>query len=141
MSRGYVAALCAAYDEEGPHGALRVLRAQTVTTPGGCWEWQRGKGSGYGRVFGVTIPGAEGNWQAQRLSYYLSTTDLHHAEAVHHKCANRACINPAHLEKSTHRQNIGEMMARRALEARISELSAALWEMIAEHGDPRAHLR
>lgn len=44
---------------------------------------------------------------------------------VHHTCANRACVAPAHLALSTARENVGEMLARRAYEARLSE-----WEAI-----------
>ena len=41
---------------------------------------------------------------------------------VHHKCANRACCNPEHLELATNRENVAEMFARKAYEARIAEL-------------------
>lgn len=31
---------------------------------------------------------------------------------IRHKCDNRACINPEHLEVGTHRENIGDMISR-----------------------------
>lgn len=41
---------------------------------------------------------------------------------MHHKCANRACINPKHLQAVTAESNTAEMLERNFLQARIREL-------------------
>ncbi|OYR56659.1 HNH endonuclease signature motif containing protein [Halorubrum halodurans] len=66
----------------------------TITTP--CHEWTAGTGShGYGafRAQGSIRPAHRVAWQ------------LHHATAlhddnktIHHKCRNKTCVNPDHLE-------------------------------------------
>lgn len=55
------------------------------------------------------------------------------SQAAHHKCANSHCVNPDHLQPVTHRDNSAEMLARKSLTARISELEAALKEFDPEH--------
>lgn len=97
---------------------------RTETMPSGCMEW-RGTidGNGYGRV------SINGTRAAHRVvaaascglrGFYLGS------EPVHHKCANRACVNPAHLEPVTQVDNTIEMLARTYLTRRVRELEAAL---------------
>lgn len=51
------------------------------------------------------------------------------SETVHHKCANRRCFNPAHLDLATARDNVAEMFERNALKRRIAELEAEVTEL------------
>ncbi len=71
-----------------------------------CWLWTGGKsqtpdGQFYGRFRG---PGSK-MVVPQRFSWELAngTTD---AEAVDHLCRITLCVNPAHLEPTTDRENI-----------------------------------
>jgi len=59
----------------------------------GCWEWQAGRTDGYGMVH------HEGR-MTRAHRFVLSVCEgldiggLH----VHHRCANKLCVNPEHLE-------------------------------------------
>jgi hypothetical protein len=69
---------------------------------------------------------------AHRFIYASLVGPINPGETIHHKCAHTLCINPAHLEPATSRANVGEMFARRALEAQVAALEA-LVEHQAEH--------
>lgn len=67
-----------------------------------CWNWTAGKDEfGYGRF------GFRGrNNRAYRVAYILLVGEVPEGLELDHLCRNRACINPAHLEPVTHRENI-----------------------------------
>ncbi len=82
------------------------LKAQTLESRSGCWEWQKGKhGVGYGSVsrkFG-------GGGYAHRAMYLVAKGEIPAKMYVLHKCDNRTCINPDHLFLGTHLDNIQDM--------------------------------
>lgn len=41
------------------------------------------------------------NWVASRFSWFCFTGRDYYGKEVHHKCKNRLCINPLHLEELT----------------------------------------
>ena len=69
--------------------------------PSGCQEWIGNKlKSGYGRMQ------YEGKrLLAHRLSYMLQVGSINPGMEVHHKCSNKSCVKPSHLEQVTPKEN------------------------------------
>lgn len=69
---------------------------------GPCWEWTSSHAQGYGR-FRITeqqfVP-------AHRYAYELLVGRVPGGLELDHLCRNRGCVNPAHLEPVTHRENM-----------------------------------
>jgi hypothetical protein len=76
----------------------------------GCWNVTS---------HGVTVNGypvfnRDGKkWRIHRYMYQLHTGDIElDGFVIRHKCDNRKCINPEHLEKGTPQQNIQDRVDR-----------------------------
>lgn len=70
--------------------------------PNDCWQWTGFcKKDGYGQFwFNYTI------YKAHRVSYALSGGKLLRKLILDHLCRNRACVNPAHLEQVSIKENV-----------------------------------
>jgi hypothetical protein len=69
----------------------------------GCLVWRGAVDKrGYGRITDDT------GWRdmAHRLSYKLNVGEIPRGLVIHHKCYNTRCVNPEHLEPTTHNDNI-----------------------------------
>lgn len=83
---------------------------------GQCWEWGR-------------VPGLEKKPNAQGYSYVsvdrtpvtghrlvakfiMGFSELSKNDVVIHKCDNRICVNPHHLEVSTHSGNVADKVSK-----------------------------
>lgn len=77
--------------------------------------------SGYGtlRVNGRTT-------YAHRYSYEIYNGPIPTGSVVHHTCATRACVNPAHLQAVTPYENCAEMLERTAFIRQIEMLTDEL---------------
>lgn len=67
-----------------------------------CWLWTGAKQSdGYGVV------GHENKiYLAHRKIYEILVGKIPEGLELDHKCRNRSCVNPAHLEPVTHKENV-----------------------------------
>jgi hypothetical protein len=68
----------------------------------GCWNWTGSVGqNGYGYVAHPTFV----TEPAHRASYRLFVGRLKKGMEIDHLCKNRRCVNPAHLEQVTGKEN------------------------------------
>lgn len=83
---------------------FQMLRRACCRIEGDCWIWN-----------GKNYPQATGGMRMHRLVATVMYGDIT-GQSVHHKCANKACINPSHLQLVTRAENSAEMLARRDYE-------------------------
>jgi hypothetical protein len=91
---------------------------------GKCWTWSGERVNGYGRFY---VNGK--HVYAHRYAYELWVGEIDKAAVIHHRCGNRSCSNPDHLQMTTQLDNLAEMFAKRSYEARIAELEARIAEL------------
>lgn len=72
-----------------------------ITKSGDCWLWNGDKNhAGYGR-FSIKRK----KYLAHRVSFRVSGNEIKEDMVLDHLCRVRNCVNPAHLEQVTHREN------------------------------------
>lgn len=87
------------------------FRAKYDVSPEGCWLWQAATyPNGYGQFWN----GKRGQL-AHRFAYETMVGPIPEGLDLDHLCRVRACVNPAHLEPVTRRENLlrGETLPAR----------------------------
>ena len=77
-----------------------------------CWYWKEDAPVS-GRDNRPTFTFGGRRYLAYRVVYELHTGEkLEQDEVVRHKCDNKQCCNPFHLEKGSHQENMNDMKER-----------------------------
>ena len=88
---------------------LEIFTRQLKICDSGCWEWQGRIHNGY-----ACFPTPEGNTKwAHRVSYALFNGNIKKQMHIDHKCRNRKCVNPEHLQQVTPIENYLAIIKRR----------------------------
>lgn len=95
------------------------LFGRVAKTAAGCWEFQGSRtAKGHGQI--ALGNGSRRLIGAHRAAWIVTYGEIPTGLVVRHKCDNPPCINPAHLELGTPRQNVqdaidrGQLLATRA---------------------------
>lgn len=74
---------------------------------GQCWTWKGNVSSGY-----ASVKIGKKSKMAHRISYEFHKGKIPHGLIIRHRCDNKICTNPEHLELGTHRQNAEDYQIR-----------------------------
>ena len=66
-----------------------------------CWDWIGKTNLGYGRIYFVNRME-----YAHRISFFLNRGFINEKLVINHKCENKRCVNPDHLEEITIGENV-----------------------------------
>lgn len=87
-------------------GALpRRLSSRITVATDGCWLWTGTSGAGGYGVVQIAV-GSRARTTAHRLVYELLVGPIPEGKQLDHLCRVRNCVNPAHVEPVTIRENV-----------------------------------
>lgn len=100
---------------------IDILMQSTTPSGDGCMIWTGRTDTG-----GYPIVTAGGRRHSGHRVMAEAVHGPLHGQPVHHTCATRTCLAPAHLQPVSQRENIAEMLERNWYRQRITALEDAL---------------
>lgn len=101
------------------------MKRHVAGDPSQCWPWLGAYAAGYG---GIRVAG---RWlYAHRLAWLLHRGPLPEGAHVLHRCDNKYCVNPSHLELGDQKKNTQDAWARGLIKKRSKKLTLAQVELI-----------
>ena len=88
-----------------PELIRRKIARRVSVNDNGCWEWQGSLNpKGYGRMgaFGTKSVGAH----IVSYAVFVDESPAPAGWSIDHLCSNRRCVNPDHLERVPHAENV-----------------------------------
>ncbi|WP_422744277.1 HNH endonuclease signature motif containing protein [Micromonospora sp. WMMD754] len=76
------------------------LMAKVQIADNGCWNFTGAHSATYGQIWWNRR-----QWLAHRVSYAIHVGPIPEGKQIDHKCRNRSCVNPDHLEPVTAWEN------------------------------------
>jgi hypothetical protein len=120
---------------------LRKSPLEYIVDADGCWIWQRSQdGHGYGTA---CLPGQR-RVKAHRMVYEREVGPIPAGLDLDHLCRTPLCVNPAHLEPVTRRENVARSRCVRIPESVVAAIRAASgsYRAIGRHfGVDHTHVR
>jgi hypothetical protein len=98
----------------GASKAERVWRFVEKREDHECWPWTGGSVVG---GYGIVVLEGGKRERAHRAMWEITygpipPSDAYHGTVVMHKCDNRICVNPSHLQLGTHQDNMADRTAK-----------------------------
>lgn len=85
------------------------IKAKMIRQPGPlrtlCWVWLGSRGAGYAQL-SVTRNRVRKMVYVHRWMYEQHVGPIPVGHEIHHLCERKACVNPKHLETTTHTENV-----------------------------------
>lgn len=88
---------------------IDTINQTTMENHTGCWLWLGRTTLGYGKVR-FSTPTVKGDKAVHRESYRIFIGEIPEGLLIRHRCHNKLCCNPLHLEPGTDRDNWLDML-------------------------------